>query len=227
MHVLTVYSHPSRTSFPGAVLDAFVDGIEQAGHTVEIADLHAEGFDPRFTTADHAHFWGAPRPDESTREGARVDAADALAYIFPVHRWSFPAMLKGWIDRVFTAGWAYSVDENSEGRGHLRNMPVMLIGTGGIRQATYDKYGYIDAIRTQIDVGIFGFCGMRDVERNLMHDVDGDANAERRAGYVVEARALGAGLVAADRIPRHVQPRLRASESHGFDGDRDAVTSVR
>ena len=48
MRVLTVYDHPIRKSFPGAVLDAFVEGIVQAGHTAEVADLHAEGFDPRF-----------------------------------------------------------------------------------------------------------------------------------------------------------------------------------
>ena len=205
MHVLTVFDHPQRKNFPGAVLDAFVEGIVQAGHTAEVADLHAEGFDPRFTAEDHAHFWGGPRPADAAREAARVDAADALAFVFPVYWWSFPALTKGWIDRVFTSGWAYSVDAGSNTRGHLSAKPVMLIGTGGTRPTTYAKYGYREAMRTQIDVGIFGFCGMTDVETHLLLDVDGDANAERRAGYLVDARALGAGLVAPDRVPKHVQ----------------------
>ncbi|MDQ3646404.1 MAG: NAD(P)H-dependent oxidoreductase, partial [Actinomycetota bacterium] len=119
MHVLTVFDHPQRKHFPGVVLDAFVEGIVQAGHTAEVADLHAEGFDPRFNDADHAHFWGEPRPADSVREAVRVEAADALAFVFPVYWWSFPALLKGWIDRVFTAGWAYSVDAESTSRGHL------------------------------------------------------------------------------------------------------------
>ena len=205
MHVLTVFDHPQRQNFPGAVLDTFVEGIVQAGHTAEVADLHAEGFDPRFIAADHAHFWGGPRPDDSTREAERVDAADALALVFPVYWWSFPAMLKGWIDRVFTAGWAYSVDAESTSRGHLSDKPVMLIGTGGTRPTTYAKYGYGDALRTQIEIGIFGFCGMTDIETHLLLDVDGEANAERRADYLIEARGLGAGLVAADRVPKRVQ----------------------
>ena len=212
MHVLTVFSHPHRKNFPGAVLDTFVEGVVQAGHTAEVADLHAEGFDPRFTAEDHAHFWGGPRPAEVAREAARVDAADALVLVFPVYWWSFPAMLKGWIDRVFTSGWAYSVhtesntsvDAESDTRGHLSAKPVMLIGTGGIRPTTYAKYGYRDALSAQIEVGIFGFCGMTDVEMHLLLDVDGDANAERRAGYLVDARALGAGLVAPGRVPRRV-----------------------
>ncbi|MBC7800076.1 MAG: NAD(P)H-dependent oxidoreductase [Gemmatimonadaceae bacterium] len=205
MHVLTVFAHPQRKSFPGSVLDHFVEGIAQAGHTAEVADLHAEGFDPRFNAADHAHFWGEPRPEEIAREAARVEAADALAFVFPVHWWSLPAMTKGWIDRVFTAGWAYAVDAENTQRGYLVDKPVMLIGTGGIRERTYAKYGYSDAMRTQIEIGIFGFCGMTDVETHLFHDVDGDANAERRAGYLIAARALGAGLVAPDRVPKHVQ----------------------
>ena len=204
MHVLTVFDHPQRKHFPGVVLDALVEGIVQAGHTAEVADLHAEGFDPRFTAEDHAHFWGGPRPADSVREAARVEAADALAFVFPVYWWSFPALLKGWIDRVFTAGWAYSVDAESTSRGHLSDKPVMLIGTGGIRETTYAKYGYGEAMRTLIEIGIFGFCGMPDVETHLLFDVDGDANAERRAGYLPEARALGAGLVAPDRVPRHM-----------------------
>lgn len=48
-------------------------------------------------------------------------------------------------------------------------------------------------MRTQIDVGIFGFCGRTDVETHLLLDVDGDVNAERRARYLVDARALGPG----------------------------------
>ena len=204
MHVLTVFDHPQRKNFPGAVLDHFVEGIVQAGHTAEVVDLHAEGFDPRFTAADHAHFWGGPRPADIAREQARVDAADALALVFPVYWWSFPAMLKGWIDRVFTAGWAYSIDKNNASRGHLSAKPVMLVCTGGIREATYHKYGYLNALRTQIEVGTFGFCGMTDVETHLLFDADSEASAERRAGFLVKARELGAGLVAPDRVPRRV-----------------------
>ena len=87
MHVLTVFDHPQRKNFPGTVLDAFVEGITQAGHTAEVADLHAEGFDPRFTAEDHAHFWGGPRSADAAREAARVDAADALVLVlvFPVY----------------------------------------------------------------------------------------------------------------------------------------------
>lgn len=163
MHVLTVYAHPTRQHFPAAVLNAFVEGITGAGHTAEVADLYAEGFDPRFGAADHSHFWGGPRPDDAAREAERVEAADALALVFPIYWWSFPALLKGWVDRVFTGGWAWSIDAEATSRGLLVNRPVMLIGIGGARDTTYAKYGYGDALRTQIEIGILAYCGLTDV----------------------------------------------------------------
>ena len=60
MKVLVVFSHPRRDSFCGAVMDSFVAGLTRAGHKAEIADLHAEGFDPRMTTADEPD-WDNPR----------------------------------------------------------------------------------------------------------------------------------------------------------------------
>ena len=205
MHILSVYSHPSRQHFPAAVLDAFNGGVVQAGHTAEVADLHAEGFDPRFTAADHAHFWGGPRPADAAREAARVDATDAIALVFPVYWWSVPALLKGWIDRVFTPGWAFSIDPEATTRGLLGDKPVVLVGIGGSRATTYAEYGYGDAMDTQINIGIFGFVGLTDVETHLLLDVEGEANAERRAAHLVQAHAIGAALVAPDRIPRSVR----------------------
>lgn len=60
MHLLTVFAHPIRTSYPGAVMDSFHEPFAAAGHSIDILDLHTEGFDPRFTEADHSHFWGGP-----------------------------------------------------------------------------------------------------------------------------------------------------------------------
>ena len=110
-----------------------------------------------------------------------------------------------WLFSIYLLAQAVSVPIYGKLADSLGRKPVMLVGTGGTRQATYDKYGYGDALRTQIEVGIFNFCGMTDVETHLLLDVDGEPNAERRAGYLVDARALGAGLVAPDRVPNRVQ----------------------
>jgi len=107
MHALAVFAHPQRDSFTGAMLAATLAGLADAGHSAEAADLYREGFEPRFGPQDYAQFRGETLPADVLREQARIDRADALVLVFPVWWWSFPAVLKGWIDRVFSEGWAY------------------------------------------------------------------------------------------------------------------------
>ena len=100
MHVLAVFCHPRRDSFSGAVLDRFAQGAREAGHSVEVADLHAEGFDPVFKAGDFIQFEGGAMPPDVLAEQARVERCDALAFVFPIWWYGMPAMFKGWLDRV-------------------------------------------------------------------------------------------------------------------------------
>jgi NAD(P)H dehydrogenase (quinone) len=70
-----------------------------------------------------------------------------------------PGLLKGWIDRVFANGWAY--DEGPDGKivKKLRHLRVHLVAIGGADLRTYARHGYFGAMRTQIDHGIFDYCG--------------------------------------------------------------------
>jgi len=211
MHLLTVFSHPYRDRYPAAVMDAFHVPFHEVGHTIDVLDLHREQFDPRFTEADHAHFWGGPTPPGIEAMHRRIEEADRLAFVFPVYWWSMPALLKGWIERVFTAGWAYQYGAGVQDRGRaplhglLPSIPTVLIGIGGSKKRTYDKYGYDDAMRTQIDVGIFAYCGIDDVESHLIYDVEGDHNAPHRDEGLTRAHEIGRSFAATDRTPRHTK----------------------
>ena len=199
MQTLVIFAHPVRTSFCGAVADALIAGITEGGGSVELADLYREEFNSHLGAADLAQFQGGAMPEDVQAEQARVDRADAIAFVFPVWWWSFPAILKGWIDRVFSEGWAYSFAP-SRSRGLLRDRPVLLLATGGSRESTWRKYGYDSAMRTQIDLGILGYCGLRDVETKLFFDVE--ESAETRQTYLEESRRLGRALISPDRTPR-------------------------
>ena len=89
-------------------------------------------------------------PDDVNAEQQRINRADALVLVYPIYWWSFPAQLKGWIDRVFTQGWAYDERDGKLVKllGHL---PVHLIALGGADQRTYARYGYFGSMKTQID----------------------------------------------------------------------------
>ncbi|MBM1172501.1 NAD(P)H-dependent oxidoreductase [Microvirga arabica] len=162
MHALIVVAHPDPKALTHSVADHLAEGVSSSGHTFEIADLAAEGFDPRFIAADLALYHReAPPPADVAAEQARIDRADALVLVYPVYWWSMPGMLKGWIDRVFANGWAY--DEAPDGRivKKLRHLRVHLVAIGGADLRTYARHGYFGAMRTQIDHGIFDYCGAR------------------------------------------------------------------
>ncbi|PRD40921.1 NAD(P)H dehydrogenase [Phyllobacterium phragmitis] len=162
MHALIVVSHPNPASFTHSVAAHLAEGVTLSGpgNSFEIADLAAEGFDPRFTSADiAAHLREAPSSADVTAEQARIDRADALVLVYPVYWWSMPGLLKGWIDRVFSNGWAYDDGLGAKVVKKLQHLPVHLVAIGGADLGTYERHGYFDAMRTQIDHGIFDYCG--------------------------------------------------------------------
>jgi NAD(P)H dehydrogenase (quinone) len=189
LKILVVFDHPRRDSFCGAVLDSFLAGLAAAGHAAEVADLRAEGFDPRLPVADEPD-WNDPKKvysAEVLREQARISRNDALAFVFPVWWWSFPATTKGWIDRVWNNGWAYDA-------GRLHHQKALLIGTASGTAASYEKRGYDGAMRVQLLTGIMDYCGIPQSDLHLLYDVmDGDATRQR---LLASARDLGAGYFA-------------------------------
>ena len=92
-------------------------------------------------------------------EQARIDNADALVLVFPVYWWSMPGLLKGWVDRVFSNGWAYEETADGDVVKKLGRLRVHLVALGAASQQTYDKHGFTDAFHAQIVHGIFDYCG--------------------------------------------------------------------
>lgn len=194
MHALVVVAHPEPRSVTHAIAAQVAAGVEAAGRSAEIADLAAEGFDPRFTAQDLAVHGTrrAPAPDVLA-EQARLDRGDALVLVYPVYWWSFPALLKGWIDRVFSNGWAYDETPEAGLTRRLQRLPVYQVAIGGSDWRTYARHGYFGAMRTQIDHGIFDYCGARVVRSELLvPPADGDW-----APNFATARALGTKLAQA------------------------------
>lgn len=164
MHSLIVVAHPNPHSLTHAIAQQVALGIAAANsqHTTEIADLAAEGFDPRFNQADQALFTGQGGvPADVAFEQERLDRADALVIVYPIYWWSFPALLKGWIDRVFSIGWAYEDSGNGKVVKKLQRLNVHLVAVGGADEGTFTRHGYAPAMKTQIDHGIFDYCGAR------------------------------------------------------------------
>lgn len=170
---LIVVAHPAQPSLSHSIANRIADELRRRGVEVDIADLHLEGFAPAMTTDDVLLYRGigAVSPD-ILREQERIDRSDLLVIVFPVYWWSLPALLKGWIERVFTGGWAYR--ENSSGKieGIMRKIPVRLIATAATGAESYGRHGYTQAIQTQVVEGIFNYCGLPDTELSVLFEAD-------------------------------------------------------
>ncbi|MGK3960665.1 NAD(P)H-dependent oxidoreductase [Sorangium sp. So ce118] len=194
MHALLVVSHPERSSLTHGVAAQVAEGVSLSGNSFEIADLAAEAFDPRFTAADLAvHRSKAPPPADVAVEQARIDRADALVLVYPVYWWSMPGLLKGWIDRVFSNGWAFDFSSDAGLVKKLRDLRVHLVALAGSDARTYERHGYFGAMKTQIDHGIFDYCGARVVTSELLHD----SETQAPASHLAAARAIGRNLFTA------------------------------
>ncbi|AVO58524.1 NAD(P)H-dependent oxidoreductase [Pseudomonas chlororaphis] len=191
MHALIVVAHHDARSLSHSLAAQVAEGLGPS-HSFEIADLFAEAFDPRFNAADHAvHRRQEQPPADVLAEQARIDRADALVLVYPVYWWSMPALLKGWIDRVFANGWAFdfSLEENRTQKklGHLR---VHLLGVGGADAGTYGRHGYEAAMKAQIDHGIFDYCGARVLTSELLLE----SESQDPALHLRTARSIGRDL---------------------------------
>jgi NAD(P)H dehydrogenase (quinone) len=161
------------------VLDRFAGGLTNAGHTYEVADLYAEGFDPVFSVADYGQFEGKPMADDVLAEQARVDRCDALAVVSPVWWLSLPAMLKGWFDRVWSNGWAYEWAHDPEG-SLLAPRPFVFLLTAAGSAATWSSHGYGAALDASLRVGLLGWCGAGESTVAILHDTGFDPGAMER-----------------------------------------------
>lgn len=170
---LLVVAHPRKTSLTFAVAAAFANAAGDLGVECERADLVDEGFAASLGTEDEPD-WSNPDKVYSVavqREIERIHRNQATVMVFPVWWWSMPAILKGWIDRVWNHGFAY-------GGRTFPHRRVWMIGLAGTNEAAYRKRGYDDAMRVQLEVGILDYCGVQDCRLELLYGVtEGAAEA--------------------------------------------------
>jgi len=108
MKVLVLYAHPVETSFNAALHEMIVERLARAGHEVDDCDLYSEGFDPRLSRAERlAYHEERSEADPAGAYVRRLRDAEALVLCFPVWNYGYPAILKGFFDRVFLPGVSF------------------------------------------------------------------------------------------------------------------------
>ncbi len=163
MKHLILYAHPNPKSFNAAILETTVKTLESKGHQVTTRDLYKMNFDPVLKGSDFETFQSGKVPVDIEKEHGYIVDADVITMIYPIWWTGIPAMLKGYIDRVFSYGFAYKHNEQELTVGLLTGKKGLIINTQGTPAEHYDSIGMTDALKKTADTGIFDFCGVEPV----------------------------------------------------------------
>lgn len=198
MRVLLVFAHPEPRSLNAALRDVAVSELQTQGHEVLVSDLYAQRWKAPIDRADFpllgpeerlmvpaasgAAFAADALTEDVKAEQEKLLWADVLILQFPLWWFSMPAILKGWVERVYARGFAYGVGEHSErrwgdryGEGMLAGKRAMLIVTAGGWAEHYSARGIngpIDDLLFPINHGILYYPGYEVLPPFVVYQAD-------------------------------------------------------
>ncbi|MEW1931670.1 NAD(P)H-dependent oxidoreductase [Rhodococcus sp. NPDC079359] len=195
MNILWVYAHPEPRSLNGSLRKAALEQLHADGHTVEQSDLYAMQWNPLIRPADYDHdpterfqvanasssalAAGTQTPD-IVAEQQKLLRADAVVLQFPLWWFSMPAIMKGWVDRVFVEGFGYGI-RRADGRsrrygdGMLAGKRAMIVVSMGGSEHTVSPRGIngdLHELLYPIQHGILFYTGMSVLPPVLIASAD-------------------------------------------------------
>jgi NAD(P)H dehydrogenase (quinone) len=208
MTILVTLAHPNPRSFNHALAAAVCESLRRSGHEVLFHDLYAEGFEPAVTAAEIPQ--DGPVPEQVRRHCEELRAADGIVVVHPNWWGQPPAVLKGWIDRVFRPGVAYRFGEGDSGEGVpeglLKAKAAVVINTSNTPPVR-EQAAFGDPLETLWKRCIFDLCGVRAVHRRTFGVVV-TSTPEQRAKWLEEAQRL---VVTAFGSESDGDPKARAA----------------
>jgi putative NADPH-quinone reductase len=193
MRCLIVYSHPVETSYCAALCRQAVSALEGAGHEVRLLDLYAEGFDPVLSRQERLDYHARGANERLVRVHLdHLAWAQALVFVYPTWWYGLPAMLKGWLDRVWIPYVTFTLPEGNEPiRGLMHNIVrIAGVSTSGASRLWLAMVG--NPGRRTITRGVRALCHPRCRTTWLAHyNIDRSTPASRAAFLERVARELG------------------------------------
>lgn len=187
MRVHVIYAHPLRDSLAARLHDVVVDSLDKAGHEVDDLDLYAEGFDPVLSEADRRdyHDLAADRSRVAPYI-ERLRRAEALVLCHPVWNFGWPAILKGYIDRVFLPDVSFVLKDGRMSPGLTNIRKLATVTTYGSKRWRAMVLG--DPPRKNATRFLRVICHPRvKVQYHALYDINNVA-PERAAAFVEQVR---------------------------------------
>jgi NAD(P)H dehydrogenase (quinone) len=190
MRILIVLGHPDSGSLNHAIAHAVRDDMLNAGHDVVFHDLYAERFEPLIAAEEIPESGKVPSAIQSHCENLR--SADGIVIVHPNWWGQPPAIVKGWVDRVFRPGLAYRFKEGDSGEGVpvglLQAKSAVVLNTSNTGAAR-EKSAFGDPLEAIWQRCIFDLCGVRSFHRRTFTIVVTSTH-EQRSTWIEEAKDL-------------------------------------
>jgi putative NADPH-quinone reductase len=185
---LVVVSHPDDASFNHAIARNSAAALEALGFTVHLCDLYADDFDPVITKGEVR---GQPTEDELTKQYiGLLESAEVLVVVHPNCWGAPPAMMKGWMDRVFAEGSAYafekSTDQGDAAKGLLRTKTAIVFNTSNTEEDR-EKVEFGDPLERIWKDCLLRYCGVQRTIRRVFR-VLATSSVGHREGWLREVR---------------------------------------
>ena len=176
MKVLIVLAHPDKRSLNHAILKSTVDYLKEKKHEIKVTDLYEQqwkagvdskdilnkGDDSRlFAMRDvGTAYLSGMITEDIKQEQQKIEWADLIIFQFPMWWYSMPALMKGWVDRVFTQNFIYTGEKMFD-TAPFAGKKVFIVSTVGVPNGSYTdgQLGSIDSVFFPIQHGIFAFSG--------------------------------------------------------------------
>ncbi|MDX1957894.1 MAG: NAD(P)H-dependent oxidoreductase [Leptospiraceae bacterium] len=180
MNLLLIYAHPNPKSYTASVKENILKNINSI-HIVELIDLYAEKFNPILIVNETQRRRDLIHDKEMERYRNSVQNADHIIFVYPVWWGGFPAILKGFIERVLVSGFAYSFKEGKETnifpKGLMKGKSVSFF-------CTMDSpwiVSLVDPGWLSMKFAIFKYCGFSKIQRYVLSGLKRKSLSEREA----------------------------------------------
>ena len=187
MKHLIVVAHPAEDSFTMGLMRAYAAELENLGHSQQTYDLYRTGFSPvlaapELAPADH------PISIEVERAQSDLRAADVLTVIYPLWWSAMPAILKGYIDRVFARGFAYEARDGVV-HGLLGGKKAVLVTLSGAPLSQLIKSGDWSAVQVLQDTHVFRSTGFELIEHLHFDEITPDLPEATAKQHLADVRS--------------------------------------
>ncbi|PQA95794.1 NADPH quinone oxidoreductase [Chryseobacterium shigense] len=197
MKILIILAHPEEKSLNAAMFNTAIKSLEEAGHEVKTTDLYRENYQPvsgkgNFTELQNPGYFKQQNEElfavqhstlmpDIVSEQEKIEWCDVMIWQFPLYWFSVPAILKGWVDKVFTLGKFYDNGKIFD-NGFSAGKKAMLSLTTGGPQKNYveEKYGDINSILFPLHHGILEFLGFSVLQPEIVYSVERLTDEERK-----------------------------------------------